>query len=83
MIFFFFWEAVSIEGGITGKLNGSIGYKHFSLARRPSIIVKGCYTKDLQVTYVGLKAGDVGLYPGEVGPPGDVGEPEKFGEVGE
>lgn len=29
---------------------------------------------------VGLYAGDVGLYAGEVG---DVGEPEKLGEVGE
>lgn len=29
---------------------------------------------------VGLYAGDVGLYAGDVG---DVGEPEKFGEVGE
>jgi hypothetical protein len=34
-------------------------------------------------TYVGLKVGEVGLYPGEVAPRGDVGEPAKLGEVGE
>jgi hypothetical protein len=34
-------------------------------------------------TYEGLKAGEVGLYPGEVGPPGDVGDPAKLGDVGE